>query len=321
MDRRAFVAGLGGMLVAPFTLAQVRRIGYLSLQSRSSEWPRVEAFRRGLSDLGYAEGVRLSVAYRHAEGAEAKLEPLAGELAKLQVALVVAVGVPAVRAAARVMPQTPIVFPLAGDPVRTGLVESLARPGGRITGLSSLTGELGSKRLSMLKEAAPAARVVAVFWNPGNRVHQPSLADLDRAAAPLGVRLVLLEVRKPAEFEAALARAVKAGAEALFLLPDEMFHARRKEVAAFAAARRLPAMYFASEWVLDGGLMSYGAHIPDLFRRAAEYVVRILEGANPADMPIEQPTRFEFFVNLKAARAIGLGLPQSLLLRADRVIE
>ena len=324
MNRAGRLALICALSVASAALARdgaVRRIGYVSLQSPVSEQSRMEAFRQGLREHGFDEGKRVVVEYRHAGGSPARLPDLVSDLLRANVELIVAVGLPAIRAAHKVAPTTPIVFPLVGDPVRTGLVASLGRPGGTMTGLSSLTGELGRKRLAILKEAAPTVRRVAVVWNPENPVHPPSLDDLRLAAASLRLQLDLLEVKSPTAFERAFVEIAGAGADALFLLPDEMFHARRRQVADFASKHRLPAMYFASEWVEDGGLISYGAHIPDLFRRAAGPVARILQGAKPAELPVEQPTKFELVVNRKSARAIGMAIPQSILLRADRVIE
>lgn len=323
MRRRSFLLAAGA-LVTTGGVAQVGRmprIGYLSLQSEAAERARTDAFRQGLRERGFEEGRHVAIEYRYANGVSASLPALATELAGRGPKLIVAVGLPAIRAAHKAAPDMPIIFPLAGDAVRTGLVTNLSRPGGRLTGLTSLTGELGSKRLALLKETVPGLRRVAVLWNPANPVHAPSLDDLGSGALQLQLQLSLYEVRSPEAFEDALAQVRAARAEALFLLPDEMFHARRRQVAAFALQHRLPGMYFANEWVEDGGLMSYGAHIPDLFHRAAGHVARVLQGADPGDLPVEQPTRFELIVNQRTAKAIGLMVPQSVLLRADRVIR
>jgi ABC-type uncharacterized transport system substrate-binding protein len=315
------------IIIASFNRAEaqqpkkVPRIGYMSLQSRASESARVEGFRQGLRDLGYVEGKSIFIEYRWAEGKSDRVSELAAELVRLKVDVIVAVGSPAALPAKQATQTIPIVFPLHSDPVGTGLVASLARPGGNITGLTSLGLEIGGKRLELLKEAVPHLSRVAVLSNANNPDHGSVLNDMKTTAVSLGLQLQPLQVKGPDEFASAFSTVSKMRAQALLLLPDEMFNTRREQVAALAVKSRLPTIFFNSDWTNDGGLMSYGVDVPDMFRRAAVYVDKILKGAKPADLPVEQPTKFELVINLKTAKQIGLIIPPNVLARADRVIR
>jgi putative ABC transport system substrate-binding protein len=320
--RGILLASAALALVPRIAFAEVRksfRIGYMSLQSRDSESARIGAFLEGLRDLGYAEGGNISIQFRHADGNAARLAQFAKEFVRLKLDAIVSVGTPATLAAMKATATIPIVFPLSGDPA--SLVASLARPGGNVTGLATLTGDLGRKRLQLLKETVPNLTRVAVLANPDNPVHIHALEEVKAGAASLGLTLLVLQVKAPQEFAGAFKALREANPQALFLLPDEMFLTQRKRVNGFAIENRLPGMFYAREWVEDGGLLFYGAHVPDLFRRAASYVDKILKGAKPSDLPVEQADKFELAVNLRTAKAIGVAVPQSVLLRADRVIE
>ena len=301
--------------------AKIARIGYMSLQSRASESARIEAFRQGLRDLGWVEGKNISIEYRYADGKIDWLADLAAELVRLNVDVIVAAGTPAALAAKRATQTMPIVFPLSGDPLGSGLVASLARPGGNITGLSSLAQELGGKRLELIKEAVPRLSRVAVLSNPINPDHGPALNDVKVAAVALGLQFQPVKVKAPDEFESAFSTISRMRAQALLGLADETFNTRRAQVAALAVTSRLPTIFYNGDWTEDGVLMSHGVDVPDMFRRAATYVDKILKGTKPADIPVEQPMRFEFVVNLKTAKQIGLTVPPNLLVRANKVIR
>ena len=329
MDRRAFISGISfGLLATPLaTEAQpagkIARIGFLSASSSSDSRMHgfLEALRYGLRELGYVEGRNVAIESRWAEGKYERLPALAAELVGLKVDVIVTAAVPGIRAAKEATKTIPIVMAVVVDPVATGLVASLARPGGNITGLSSMAPELTGKLLEMLKEVVPKASLVAVLWNPGNAGNAPQLRAAEVAARTLGVRLYTLEARNPNDLENAFAAMSKQRADALLVLVDVMFNAHRTRIADLAAATRLPAVYGLSEVAAAGGLISYSASTRDLFRRAATYVDKILKGAKPADLSIEQPTKFELVINLKTAKALGLTVPPSLLARADQVIE
>jgi len=283
-----------------------------------------EAFLQGLRDLGYVEGRNVVIEYRDAEGKSERFPALAAELVALKVDVIVAPGTPAALAAKQATRTLPIVFPIAGDPVTSGLVTSLARPGGNVTGLSILDPDLVGKCLEQLKQAVPGVSGVAVLWQPGGlgeRTDKDMLKGAEVAARALGVRLQFVEARGPADFDRAFSEMTRARAGALTVLPSTMFLHERRRLVDLAARNRLPAVYPWREAVDAGGLMAYGANIADLFRRAATYVDKILKGAKPADLPVEQPTKFELVINLKTAKALGLTIPQSVLGRADQVIE
>ncbi|MBI2232248.1 MAG: ABC transporter substrate-binding protein [Deltaproteobacteria bacterium] len=322
ITRRAFCSML---LALPFPAqaqqpARIPRVGILIPPSASFFSARVEAFRQRLRELGYAEGKNIFIEYRYAEGKLERLPDLAAELVRLKVDVIVATG-PAILAAKKASPTIPIVFAAAGDPVGSGLVSSLARPGGNITGLSSIAQDLDGKRLELVKEAFPKIARVAFLWEPGGSRGNPALTDMEAAAKALGLKLQSLEVRGLDDFESAFARAKKEGAQALITTPTGVINTQQRQVLDFAAKNRLPAMYPTSEFVEAGGLMSYGPNYTDLFRRAADFVDKILKGTKPADIPVEQPMKFEFIVNLKAAKQIGVTIPPNVLVRADRVIR
>jgi len=303
--------------------AKVARIGWLGDNPAASPHLR-EAFLQGLRDLGYVEGRNVVIEYRDAEGKYDRFPALAAELVAHKVDVIVALSTPAARAAKQATRTLPIVFPAVGDPVTSGLVTSLARPGGNLTGLSILVPELVGKRLELLKQAVPGVSRVAVLWHPGvtdERALKDMLKEADVAARALGVRLQVVEARGPEDFDRAFSDMTRARAGALTLWPSIMFNQERRRLVDLAAKNRVPAVYPAREYVDAGGLMSSGPNIPDLYRRAATYVDKILKGAKPADLPVEQPTKFELVINLKTAKALGLPIPQSVLARADQVLE
>jgi len=268
------------------------------------------------------EGQNIAIEYRWAEGRFERLPDLAAELVRLKVDVIVSVVTQASLAAKNATRTIPIVMVAAGDPLGSGLVASLARPGGNVTGPSSMYAELAGKQLELLKETVPKVSRVAVLWNPANAVWQAQmLRATEVAARALGLQLQLLEARGPDELEGAFAAMTRERASALLVQVDVIFALHARRLADLAAKRHLPAMYGSREHVEAGGLMSYAPNIPDLFRRAATYVDKILKGAKPADLPVEQPTRFELIINLKTAKALGLTIPPSLLVRADQVIE
>jgi len=313
------VAPLAGAAQQP---AKVPRIGYLSPLSPSSDSTRIEAFRQGLRDFGYVEGQNIAIEYRYAEGKFNRLPDLAAELVRFKVDVIVVASTPGILAAKNATSTIPIVMALSADPVPTGLVSSLARPGGNITGLSLLSGELSGKRLELLKEVVPNLSRVAVLWDPVNPATLLQLRETEAAAQVLGVQLQPLEVRGPnPDFERAFQDTAGGQAGALITLDDLLILIHRRKIVDFAAKKRLPAMYGFRELPDAGGLMSYTANRSHLFRRAATYVDKLLKGAKPADLPVEQPTRFEFVINMKTAKALGLTIPPSILIRADQVIQ
>ena len=330
MNRRAFVAGGVALVAAPRggeaqQAAKVARIGYLGTGSLES--PEIQAnlnaFRQGLSDLGYVEGSGIHIEYRTADGKLEQLAALATELVRLKVDIIVAGATPAARAAQQATTTIPVVAVAMGDPVRDGLVASLARPGANITGSTFLGPELVPKRLEILKEAIPKISRVAALWHPGafsERTTQDMLKETAVVARALGVHLQLVEARRADEFDRAFTAMTNARADALVTFPSPMFYSERRRLVGLAAKHRLPSMFNTREFVELGGLMAYGASIADLSRRAAIYIDKILKGAKPADLPVEQPTEFELVINLKTAKALGLTIPQPLLQRADDVI-
>jgi putative ABC transport system substrate-binding protein len=301
---------------------KIPRIGYLIGASTSSYAARTEAFRQGLREFGYVEGKNISFEYRSAEGKPDGLPELAAELIRLKADVIVTGGGPSVTRAAKEATVTiPIVMANDGDPVGNGFVTSLARPGGNITGFSTLTTEISGKRMELLKETVPKLARVAVLGTSTGSATAPSLKEVELAAGALKVQLQYLDVLSPKDIETAFRAATKGGADAVLVLAGPFFPSQRKQVADLAAKSRLPAIYPFPEFVEAGGLMSYSANITDLFRRAATYVDKILKGAKPADLPVEQPTKFEFIINLKAAKQIGLTIPPNVLVRADKVIK
>jgi len=300
--------------------ARIPRIGILIPASASFFSARVDAFRQRLRELGYVEGKNVVIEYRYAEGKLERLPELAVELVRLKVDVIVTAG-SANSAAKKASATIPIIFGASPDPVGTGLVSSLARPGGNITGLSVMTPDLNGKRLELLKEAFPGVARVAFLGGTGGTRGNLPLTEMEAAAKALGVRLLSAEVRTLDDLDSAFARAKREGAQALITTPSPLINTQQPQVLDFAAKNRLPAMYPTSEFVEAGGLMSYAPNYTDLFRRAADFVDRILKGTKPADIPVEQPTKFEFAINLKAAKQIGVTIPPKVLAQADRVIK
>jgi len=300
---------------------RVSRVGYLSVLSPSSDSARIDAFRQGLRELGYVDGQSLAIEPKYAEGKLDRLPDLAGELVRLNVDVIVAGGSTAIRAAKNTTKLIPIVMAHGSDPVALGYVASLARPGGNITGLTHLAPELGGKRLELLKDIVPRLSRVAVLTDPGTGGHGPQIKELEVAAPALGLQLQAFEVRSPNELENAFSAMIAARAGAFIGLQQPTLDRLRQRIVESVAKNRLPAMYPNDEYVDSGGLMSYAADIVAMFRRSASYVDRILKGAKPADLPVEQPTKFELVINLKAAKQIGLTIPPNVLARADKVIR
>jgi ABC-type uncharacterized transport system substrate-binding protein len=319
---------LGG-LFSPVTAeaqqaTKIARIGYLATNLAGTPPASHEAFLEGLRDLGYVEGRNVVIEYRDAEGKVERLPALVAELVALKVDVIVAPGTPAALAAKHATRTLPIVFPVAVDPLQSGLVTSLARPGGNVTGLSAVVSELVGKCLEQLTQAVPGVSRVAVLWQPGGldeRTEKDMLKGAALAGRALGVRLQFVQARGPADFDRAFSEMTKARAGALTVLTSVMFVNERRRLVDLAAENRLPAAYAQREFVDAGGLMSYGANVADLFRRAATYVDRILKGAKPGDLPVEQSTKLELVINLKAAKVLGLTVPPSVLARADQVVE
>ena len=327
-SRRKFIVALGASaLAAPFGSfsqqqpAKIPRIGLLSPYSLSDTALWHEAFRQGLRDLGWVEGKNISIEYRYAEGKSDRLPDLAADLVRLKVDIIVATGNTDALAAKNATRAIPIVVASASDPVTLGLVESLARHGGNITGLSQISLEMVGKRLELLKEMVPSLSRVAVLWNPQGTTSPLSWKEIQLPARQLGVQLHSLEVRSPNNFDKAFEDATRARAGALAVMPDPLFTGNLRRIADLAAKNRLPSIFHLREFADSGGLVAYGPERADLFRRAATYVDKILNGTKPGDLPIEQPTKFELVVNLKTAKTLGIRIPQSILVRADRVIE
>jgi putative tryptophan/tyrosine transport system substrate-binding protein len=301
---------------------KVPRIGFLAVGSREGRAFLIEGFLRGLRDHGYVDGQNIVIEYRFSGDLNDRLPELAAELVNLKVELILASGTPASFAAKQATSTIPIVMGgLAANPVETGLIASLAHPGGNVTGMSMMTAQLGGKRLELLKEVLPGLARVAVFWNPPNPAYGPILKELEIAAPTLGVKLQRLEVRVPGDFEGAFEAATKQRAGALIAPGDPLVTNRPRMVADLALKYRLPAMMDNKEFVENGGLLSLGLDLVDSYRRAATYVDKILKGANPADLPMEQPAKFDLFINLKTARELGLAIPQSVLVQATQVIQ
>ena len=315
----------GLLTTAPISEAQqpakVPRIGYLT-PSISANRSTFQAFRQGLRDLGYVEGKNIVIEWRANEGKLDRNPALAAELVRLKVDVIVAIGSGEIRAAKEASTAIPIVMVRGGDPVGSGYVASLARPGGNITGLALLRPELSGKRLELLKEIIPKLSRVAVFASSGSADYAQVLKEIQFAAGPIGVKLQSLDVLSPKDIETAFQDAAKGRADAvLFRVPGPILSPHRTEVAALAVKSRLPVIYESAQEVDAGGLMSYGVNADDLYRRAATYVDKILKGRKPSELPAEQPTKFEFVINLKAAKQIGLTIPPNVLARADRVIR
>ncbi len=316
---------LGLLAAPPATAAQqpakVSRIGFLQPGSASVNRHFADAFRQGLHDFGYVEGQNIAIEYRWADGRAERLPELAAELVRLKVDVLVVSSTPGGLAAKKATQTIPVVMVAVGDPVGTGLVASLGRPGGNLTGLSDITVDMSAKRLELVKEVVPTASRVAVLWNPTHLTNPLQLRETQAAAQALGVTVQSLAVQGADEFERAFAAMMRERAGALVVLADPLTVFHRSRLANLAAKHRLPAIYPFREQAEAGGLMSYGPHLPDLWRRAAIFVDKILKGAKPADLPVEQPTRFELVINRKTAKALGLTVPPSILIRADQVIQ
>jgi putative ABC transport system substrate-binding protein len=313
-----------GLLVAPLAADaqppdKVYRIGFLSTDPPLAH--RWEALLDGLRERGYREGENLVFERRFSEGHAEHFPELAAELVRLRVDCLIVTTTPAALAAKHATQTIPIVMTTAIDPVGAGLVASLARPGGNLTGLSVLAPELSGKRLKLLQEVVPGMTRVAVLWNAANPAHAAAWEETQVAARALGLRLHAQDVRGPQDFEGAFARTAQARPEALLVLSDSLFGMHRQLIAAFATQQHLPSVFAEREWVMAGGLMSYGPSTPDLFRRTATYVDKILKGTKPADLPVEQPMKFELVINLKTAQALGLTMPSTLLFQADEVLR
>jgi len=316
----------GAMLAVAVTAGaqqpkKVPQIGILFGGSSSVYSVRVEAFRQRLKELGYIEGKNIAIEYRYADGKADRLLSLATELVLLKVDVIVAPSTPSVLAGKKATSTIPIVFVSVADPVASGLVASLARPGGNVTGLANFAPELSGKRVELVKEAVPNISRVAYLWNPANPAQGLLWKETHAAAQALGLQPQSLEVRSFNDFDSAFEIALRERAQALITAPEPLFNTHLKRIVEFAAKNRLPAMYAFTEAVDAGGLMLYAPNYADQFRRAATYVDKILKGAKPADLPVEQPMKFEFVINLKTAKQIGLTIPPNVLLRADRVIK
>jgi len=299
---------------------KIPRIGFIMADSSGSD-PRVDAFRQGLRELGYDEGKNIAVEYRFAEGKEDRLLRLVAELVGLNMEIVVSNGTAVTRALKKATNTIPIVMASDGDPVGNKFVASLAQPGGNITGLTNLLAGLSGKRLEILRDAVPTTSRFGIVWNPENPASVTGFKETQVTAQWLGVQLQSLEVRGSNDFERAFRTASKGQAGALTVVSDSVMFAHRTRILELALKQRLPTMHTQSLWVQDGGMISYGTYFPDLYRRAAIYVEKILKGAKPANLPVEQPTKFEFVINLKTAKQIGLTIPPNVLARADRVLR
>jgi putative ABC transport system substrate-binding protein len=300
---------------------KVPRIGYLEAASASANLARTEAFRQGLRELGYVEGKNIVIEWRYAEGKVDRLPALAAELVHLNVDVIVTAGPAATRPAKEATSMVPIVMAFDNDPVGSGFAASLARPGGNITGLSALAPELTGKRLELLKEIVPKLSRLAILGTSTEPGYAQTLRETELAAEALKVQLQYLDVLATKDIETAFQAASKRRADAVLVLTGPVLISQRTQLVNLAAKSRLPSMYYRREYVEDGGLMSYGVSYTDLDRRAATYVDKILKGAKPADLPVEQPKKFEFIINLKAAKQIGLTIPPNVLVRADKVIK
>ena len=327
MKKQIFALSFGAVLLAiclPADAQQptkVPRIGYLTAASLSALAARPEVFRQGLRELGYVEGKNIVIEWRSAEGKVDRLAMLAAELVRLKIDVIVTTGPTATRPAKEATSTIPIVMAQDIDPVGTGFVASLARPGGNITGLSSLVPEISGKQLELLKEMVPRLSRVAVLWASSNPANAQTLREIERAAVTLGVKLQSLDILGRKDIETAFRAATKGRADAVLVSQNGVAIAHRIEVAELAIKSRLPAIYPRSVFVEDGGLISYGASFADMDRRAATYVDKIVKGAKPSDLPVEQPMKFEFIINLKTAKQIGLTIPPNVLARADKVIK
>jgi putative ABC transport system substrate-binding protein len=328
MMKQILIYLLATTVLATVSLAEaqqakkVYRIGFISPSSSATAAPNLDAFRQGLRDLGYVEGENIAIEIRWAGGSADRLPRLVAELIQLKVDVLVVGGATGALAAKNAGITTPVVFAAVTDPLGYGLIGSLARPGGNITGVALALGEgFSGKWVELLKEGAPKAARVAVLQNPAHPLAEVFLRETQAAGRALGVRLAFFKAQDPSQLGSALSRMEKERAGALIVTPDPFFTSQRSLIVDFVARRHLPSMFFAKEFVDAGGLMSYGPSFPASYRRAAYYVDRIFKGTKPADLPVEQPMKFEFVINLKTAKAIGLTIPQWTLMKADKVIQ
>ena len=329
MVRRARVLILAfGLAILSWPLAsaaqqsgQIHKIGLLLAASPENAAPWIAIGKAALREIGYVEGRNLAIEYRYSSGQNDRLPGLAGELLKLNVGLIVALGDITIEAARQATRTTPIVMISGGDPVGAGFVASLAHPGGNVTGVASLIPDINPKMLSLLKEAVPRATRIGVLWNPVSRGGVLGYKGMQEAARGLGVTLSSYETRRGVDFDGVFAAMVRERIEAMVVLTDPQTFNQRDRIRDLAARNRIPAMYEIREFVDDGGLMAYGPSLAGMIRRSVFYVDKILRGAKPADLPVEQPTKFELVINSKAVKALGLALPQSVLLRADQLID
>ena len=326
MNRREFISLLGGAAAWPLRAGaqqagKVYRIGVLEMTSATLNVANVYALRAGLRQLGYFEGQNLVIEYRSADGRDDRFPGLARELLALKVDVIVTRGTPAAKAAKNATSTVPVVMAASGDPLGTGLVTSLSRPGGNITGLSAIVGELAPKRLELIREIVPGLARIAVLANTSNDAVRRDWARIETAARSLGVQSQLLDLRESDALGPTFDDASARRADALVVVIDAITQANQQRIVDLAMKHRLPAIYSSREFVDAGGLISYGVSYPDLYRRAATYVDKILKGTKPADLPVVQPTKFELVINLKTAKALGIEVPPSLLALADGVIE
>ena len=303
------------------TPGKVWRIGMLETTSMALNAPNLDAFRRGLRELGYVEGRNFMIEYRSADGRRERFPDLAAELVRLEVDLILTRGTPAVLAAKNATGTIPVVMAASGDPLLSGVVAGLARPGGNVTGLSAIIVEVTGKRLEMLREMVPRVSRIAVLFNMSNPNNALQWREMEIAAPSLGVHPQLLDVRKPVDFGGAFDAAIRQRAGALVVGIDALTQANHRFIVDLAAQHRLPAIYATREFVDAGGLIAYGVSYPHLYHRAASFVDKIFKGAKPGELPVEQPTKFELVINAKTAKALGITIPPSLLLRADQIIE
>jgi putative tryptophan/tyrosine transport system substrate-binding protein len=329
LHRREFITLLGGAAAASIAwplaaIAQqsgkLRTIGFLGPNTRSGASDWVAALAQRLRELGWIEGRTVTIEYRWAEGREERLAEIAAEFVRLKVDVIVTSGTPAVMASKQATSVIPIVFATAGDPVGSGLVASLARPGGNVTGLATLVADLAGKRLELLREIVPGLGRLAIMGNASNPFTVLELDEVQAAAGTLGLEVVTLEIRRAQDIAPAF-EALKSRADALYVCTDALANTNRIRISTSALGVRLPTMHGSRDYVEAGGLMSYGPNYPDLFRRSADYVDKILHGAKPGDIPVEQPTKYELVLNLTTAKALGLTVSPTLLARADEVIE